>query len=274
MKRLIPIRNGLLNGLRNGLLAIFVVFSASTQTTSVEAADVPEKIKQLSEQATSKLKQVTRKAAYYAKGVASYYGKAFHGRRTASGKRFDMHAMTGAHRTLPLNSMVRVTNLENGRSVVVRITDRGPFTRNRLIDLSYGAAKQLGMVSDGTAKVEVTRLDADPLFSAWAGVAQAEHVPDLFLDLGQYANHEAGDRVRLQLAAAEIQPLVLRPLSVATQTGTVQLLLGPLADMQAADHWLEKLSAQGFRDVGIVLDASLQDTTSVPLVGPPAPAKL
>lgn len=92
-------------------------------------------------------------------GVASYYASKFHGRRTASGERFDMHAMTAAHRTLPFGSKVRVTNPANGNSVVVRINDRGPFTRGRAIDVSHAAAKQLGLIARGHGTVEMALLD-------------------------------------------------------------------------------------------------------------------
>ena len=92
-------------------------------------------------------------------GNASYYGSQFDGRRTASGERFSMAAMTAAHRTLPFGSKVRVTNPANGRSVVVRINDRGPFHGNRLIDLSQGAAQRLGLVARGSGRVELALLD-------------------------------------------------------------------------------------------------------------------
>jgi rare lipoprotein A (peptidoglycan hydrolase) len=92
------------------------------------------------------------------RGVASWYGAQFHGRPTASGEPFDMNAMTAAHRTLPLGSRARVVNLENGRSVEVRITDRGPYVGQRVIDLSYEAARELGMAPAGTAQVEVVPL--------------------------------------------------------------------------------------------------------------------
>nr|HDM59121.1 septal ring lytic transglycosylase RlpA family protein [Bacillota bacterium] len=95
-------------------------------------------------------------------GYASWYGGKFHGRRTANGETYDMFAMTAAHRTLPFGTIVRVTNLENGRSVVVRINDRGPFTdkKKRIIDLSLGAARQLGMLKTGVAKVKLEVLRA------------------------------------------------------------------------------------------------------------------
>lgn len=95
---------------------------------------------------------------YSETGIASWYGPNFHAKQTANGERYNQYAMTAAHRTLPLPTVVKVTNLENGRSVIVRINDRGPFAKNRIIDLSYGAAKKLGMIKQGTAKVKVEKL--------------------------------------------------------------------------------------------------------------------
>jgi len=94
-------------------------------------------------------------------GRASWYGKRFHGRRTASGERYDMAAFTAAHPTLPFGSRVRVTNLDNGRSVVVTINDRGPYVKTRLIDVSRAAATELGMIEDGVAEVRVDVLEAE-----------------------------------------------------------------------------------------------------------------
>jgi rare lipoprotein A len=96
---------------------------------------------------------------YRETAVASWYGQAFQGRRTSSGEPYDMYQMTAAHKTLPIPTYVRVTNLENGRSVVVRVNDRGPFIAGRIIDLSLVAAQKLDMVRDGTARVEVVALD-------------------------------------------------------------------------------------------------------------------
>lgn len=92
-------------------------------------------------------------------GVASYYAEAFHGKKTSSGEKYDMHDLTCAHRWLPYNTQVRVTNLANGRSVVVRVTDRGPWKHTRLIDLSKGAAKELDMIRSGTARVAIEVVD-------------------------------------------------------------------------------------------------------------------
>ena len=95
------------------------------------------------------------RVAYSEVGIASWYGKSFHGRRTASGERYDMHAMTAAHRSLAFGTRVRVVNLKNGKSVVVRINDRGPFVKGRIVDLSRRAADQLAFLQDGVTKVRV-----------------------------------------------------------------------------------------------------------------------
>ncbi|MFN5745841.1 MAG: septal ring lytic transglycosylase RlpA family protein [Methylococcaceae bacterium] len=106
-----------------------------------------------SEQAMAEMEE----ASYQATGHASWYGPGLHGRKTASGERFDKNSFTAAHKTLPMNSFVRVTNLANDESIVVKINDRGPFSRGRLIDLSQGAARALGI--HGVAQVEITALD-------------------------------------------------------------------------------------------------------------------
>ncbi len=95
---------------------------------------------------------------YVETGVASWYGPGFHGQRTASGEIYNMYKLTAAHRTLPLGTYVKVINLENGKDVVVRVNDRGPFVRGRIIDLSYAAAKQIGMLRKGTARVRLIAL--------------------------------------------------------------------------------------------------------------------
>jgi len=99
---------------------------------------------------------------YLARGIASWYGRRFHGMRTSSGERYDMYAMTAAHPTLPIPSYARVTNQRNGRSVIVRINDRGPFLRSRIIDLSYAAAAKLGYINRGSTPVEVESVVALP----------------------------------------------------------------------------------------------------------------
>lgn len=116
----------------------------------VEEPSVIEKLNTVASNTVRKFSQT---------GMASWYGRQFHGRKTASGETFDMNALTAAHRSLPLNCYIRVTNNNNGKSVVVKVNDRGPFHGNRVVDLSYGAAKQLGMTNSGTAKVSIERVD-------------------------------------------------------------------------------------------------------------------
>ena len=96
------------------------------------------------------------------RGVASWYGEPFHGRTTASGETYDMHRITAAHRTLPFHTWVEVLNQDNGRRLVVRVNDRGPFVRGRILDLSYAAARELGMIGPGTARIELRVLGPDP----------------------------------------------------------------------------------------------------------------
>ena len=88
-------------------------------------------------------------------GIASYYGRKFHRKKTASGERFNMYGLTAAHRTLPFNTRIKVTNLENNKSVIVRVNDRGPFKKDRVVDLSYKAAKKIGLIQKGTARVRI-----------------------------------------------------------------------------------------------------------------------
>lgn len=104
----------------------------------------------------------TVRAKPYQVGMASYYGRQFHGRRTANGERFNMYKFTAAHRALPLGTFLRVTNLKNGHCVRVKVNDRGPYVKGRVLDVSYQAARNLGMVRDGTTKVKIDILmDAD-----------------------------------------------------------------------------------------------------------------
>ncbi len=101
-------------------------------------------------------------SGYQERGVASWYGKKFHGNLTSNREPYDMYAMTAAHKTLPLPTYVRVRNLRNDKSIIVRVNDRGPFVHNRIIDLSYAAAIKLDMIKDGTSLVEVTAISFDP----------------------------------------------------------------------------------------------------------------
>lgn len=110
---------------------------------------------------------------YAERGVASWYGSKFHGRMTSAQEPYDMHALTAAHKTLPLPTYVRVRNLRNNKSVIVRVNDRGPFVDNRIIDLSYAAARRLDMIEDGTSLVEVTAINPGAERQSGANIAAA-----------------------------------------------------------------------------------------------------
>ncbi len=132
--------------------------------------------------------------SYSETGTASWYGPDFHAKRTANGEKYNMHSLTAAHRTLPLPSIVRITNLENGRSLVVRVNDRGPYARNRIVDVSKKVAQLLGFLEKGTAKVRVEVLEKESknLKAALTGKSP---------DCGSYggaddANRQIGDRRR------------------------------------------------------------------------------
>lgn len=159
-------------------------------------------------------------------GVASWYGLKFHGRATANGERFSVYQPTAAHRSLPIPTYVSVTNLDNGRRMVLRVNDRGPFHGDRLIDLSYGAALKLGFAEQGTARVRVTALPV-------AGVEDLRGMKNAsgshFLQLGAYASLPSAEALAGQARALTSTPVSIEP--VDTQTGRLyRVRLGPYSE--------------------------------------------
>ena len=137
------------------------------------------------------------------RGVASWYGRDFHGKKTSNGEIYNMYAMTAAHKTLPLGTYVRVHNLENNRSIVVRINDRGPFVRGRIIDLSYAGANDIGIVGPGTAMVEVVALgrrDASAASSRTTYIQDDYHSGNFTFQVGAFINRENAERQKRELA--------------------------------------------------------------------------
>jgi rare lipoprotein A len=126
-------------------------------------------------------------------GIASWYGPDFHGKRTSSGETYDMHGLTAAHKTLPLGTLVRVRHLQNQRTVELRINDRGPFVGNRVIDLSYEAARQLGVVGPGTAPVEVVAI------GVLAGSSVDLYSGNFTFQVGAFTNRDSAERLRAEL---------------------------------------------------------------------------
>jgi len=144
--------------------------------------------------------------SYRKRGVASWYGRKFHGRKTSNGETYDMFAMTAAHTTLPIPTYVRVTRVSNGKSVIVRVNDRGPFLHDRVIDLSYAAAHRLGMVTAGSAEVVVERITpAEIRAGTWANTSFASTAPSS-------VNASAQAQAPAQVMTAEVmnQPVFLQ----------------------------------------------------------------
>lgn len=185
-------------------------------------------------------------AGYVEQGVASWYGPDFHGKRTATGEIYDMHAMTGAHPTLPLPAWVRVTNLQNGRSVVVRLNDRGPFSRNRIIDLSRAAALQLDMVRTGTAMVEVQSL-------ASGGAAPAPPRADRFYaQAGAFAGQDNAERLAGRLREAGIADVSVSEARVDGRR-LFRVRAGPVASVAEFDVLIERMRAAGAESARLAL---------------------
>jgi rare lipoprotein A len=136
--------------------AVTTADSARVDSLAEIVADLPEQTAPIYAPAPAAVPEaVLHRYEEIGRGVASYYGKELAGNRTASGERFDPNGLTAAHRSLPLGTKLRITNLSNGEDVIVRVNDRGPFAKSRLIDLSFGAARDIGMVRTGTARVTV-----------------------------------------------------------------------------------------------------------------------
>ena len=182
---------------------------------------------------------------YLERGVASWYGPDFHGERTSTGEPYDMYSMTAAHRTLPLPAYVRVTNLRNRRSVVVRVNDRGPFKANRIIDLSYAAAVKLDMVRDGTTLVEVEALASD------ASPPPAPPPTTLYTQAGAFAIEANARRLRDRLTAAGIANVEL-----STDAGRspqwFRVRIGPVESVAAFDALIARLRTLGIANAKLV----------------------
>ena len=188
---------------------------------------------------------------YLERGVASWYGPTFHGGNTSSGEPYDMYGMSAAHKTLPLPTYARVTNLRNGRNVVVRINDRGPFVANRLIDLSYTAAAKLDMIREGTTLVEVRTLTPgvpDELTRS----AQSPP-PSLYVQAGAFADAHNAQRVLERLHAAGLaSAFIVSPLEGKSRLYRVRL--GPVGSVAEFDQLTARLTALGIRDARLAVD--------------------
>jgi rare lipoprotein A len=202
---------------------------------------------------------------YKERGVASWYGRKFHGRLTSNREPYDMHAMTAAHKTLPLPTYVRVRNLSNNKSIIVRVNDRGPFVHNRIIDLSYSAALKLDMIKDGTSLVEVEAISFDapagdrPVRETTAAAPEALPAPaaavenQIYVQVGAFGSMENAQR---RLAAIRAGGLGLSFVSEDTsQSPTLyRVRVGPIKSVEQYDLVVEELESLGIADPYLVTE--------------------
>jgi rare lipoprotein A len=232
-------------------------------------------------------KVMNTSSGYRERGVASWYGKKFHGRLTSNREPYNMYAMTAAHKTLPLPTYVKVRNLRNNKSIIVRVNDRGPFVHNRIIDLSYAAALKLDMVRDGTSLVEVTAISFDEpvtgdrpvrivkpeepptntTASATATIpasqeasAPAVEVPDtpdarkdneIYVQVGAFGDRDNAERRRAALMSGGIGSAFIFADEAATPP-MFRVRIGPIADVDDYDALVLKLESLGIRDPYLV----------------------
>jgi rare lipoprotein A len=196
---------------------------------------------------------------YVERGTASWYGPGFHAERTSSGEPYDMYGMTAAHKTLPIPAVARITNLRNGRSVIVRINDRGPFVGDRIVDLSYAAAWKLDMLREGTAPVELRVLSPGPqTFVAAQAPATPPPAPDAAAAVPGTPSTAPAPPAAAPIAAAAPAAAVAAVVSSAVQTApsgapviSRSLQAGSFASAANAQSLVERLAAAGIRNAAV-----------------------
>jgi rare lipoprotein A len=189
---------------------------------------------------------------YVERGVASWYGPTFHGVSTSSGERYDMYGMTAAHKTLPLPTYVRVTNLRNGRTITVRVNDRGPFVGTRLIDLSYTAAAKLDMLREGTTFVEVRALEPGGTPDNLTRTSETPP-PTLYVQAGAFADQGNAERAIARLRAAGLATAFIAP-PANDKPLLYRVRIGPINDVAAFDQLSTRLATLGFAGARLAMD--------------------
>jgi rare lipoprotein A len=195
---------------------------------------------------------------YVERGVASWYGPGFHKIRTSNGEAYDMYGMTAAHKTLPLPAYVQVTNLQNGRSIVVRVNDRGPFVGNRIIDLSYTAASKLDMLRNGTAMVEVRSVDpavaaAESTASSGSSPAPAAPTSALYIQAGAFSDPSNAERLADRLRGGGYGTVFVRDNEIAGRR-MFRVRIGPISGVAEFDRVVAALERAGINDAHLALD--------------------
>ncbi len=190
------------------------------------------------------------------KGIASWYGKKFHGKKTSSGEIYDMYAMTAAHKTLPLPTYLEVKNLKNGRKIVVRVNDRGPFHENRIVDLSHTAATKLGIIEKGTGLVEIRAINPGAYSRGGAPVytssrASKSKPPDFYIQVGAFSDSANAKKLKNKLAPLK-QRVRISKTKVSGKT-VFRVQIGPLNNIDVADDIVSRLTQLGVYEHRIAL---------------------
>jgi len=196
-------------------------------------------------------------AGYVERGIASWYGTAFHGKKTSNGEIYSIYKMTAAHKSLPIPTYVQVKNLKNGKSIVVRVNDRGPFHQNRIIDLSYVAAKKLGIASTGTGYVEVRAIN--PTTWKRGSVEKPSNTrkitPNfnkLYIQAGAFASQHNASQLQKQLRT--LFPNRSIQLAHNTQDQLFRVRIGPIPSVQEADRIAQTISDNGYPTPKVVFE--------------------
>lgn len=199
-------------------------------------------------------------AGYVEKGISSWYGTKFHGRRTSSGEPYDMYAMTAAHKSLPLPTYAEVTNLKNGRKIIVKVNDRGPFHENRIIDLSYSAAYRLGILGKGTGFVEVRAINPNQP-AAVSQIATSneteqsatDKTTNMYLQVGAFISRDNAERLHGKLLNAALGNTLISQ-NQSNGSTVYRVRLGPILDVDIADQLVHKLVKLGIHNSRVVTD--------------------
>jgi len=195
------------------------------------------------------------------RGIASWYGNKFHGRRTSNGETYDMYAMTAAHKSLPLPSYIEVTNLKNKKHVIVRVNDRGPFHENRILDLSYTAARKLGIVATGTGLVQIrviepgsrAKKDRAVKYGAPVRSAQAKAGDEgFYIQVGAFADADNARRLQDKVSSLGDKLVVVNE-TVVNGNPVYRVQIGPIYSVDRADDIVAKLGNYGITEHHIVV---------------------
>lgn len=193
------------------------------------------------------------------RGIASWYGTKFDGKRTSSGETYDMYAMTAAHKTLPLPTYVEVINLENKKSIIVRVNDRGPFHENRIIDLSYAAASKLGILASGTGLVEIRAINPSTYASNGKSTPittvalDNRPISEFYIQVGAFSQLTNAEKLRIQLDSIGKSRIKINQ-AVVDNKLLYRVRIGPLVNVDNADQIVDQLIHLGITDYHIVVD--------------------